>query len=430
MKEKIWKMKRRIKNMSAIIEDIGARQILNSRGELTIEVDIKTESGFGRASAPSGASRGKAEAIPYPVMGIKEAIKKICDIIAPELIGFPAYEQEEIDTILHEIDGTENFRNIGGNSVYAISLAVAEAAANTYGVPLFNYLGGQLASDLPYPLGNVLGGGKHAYGKVPDIQEFLVLPVGASSFLEAVDANIAVHKKLKNLLKKTDKCFTGGRGDEGAWAPNLTNEDAFEIVNKACNEISEEKGFECRFGIDLAASSLWDPKNQIYVYTRDEIHRDSGEQIEYVSDLIERYKLIYVEDPMQEDDFEGHKEIKSKEHDCLICGDDLLVTSVERLKQSIEMRAANAIIIKMNQVGTLTDTWKTTKLAKENGYVPVVSHRSGETTASHIAHLSVAFKCPIIKTGVIGGERIAKLNELIRIEEMLSQRACMSKLKI
>jgi len=416
--------------MSTLIEDVTARKIINSRGDATIEVDVITTEGFGRASAPSGASTGRAEVVPFPEGGVEEAVRKVEELIAQEIIGLYADEQEEIDRLLHELDGTENFKNIGGNTAFAVSLAVADAAADSYGLPLFQYLGGFLASDLPYPLGNVLGGGKHALGKVPDIQEFLVLPVGAESFSNAVEANVAVHKKLKSLLKKVDSTFTGGKGDEGAWAPNISNDEALEVVFTACKEVSEEIGFSCRVGVDFASSSLWDPKKRCYVYARDDLTRDTGEQLDYILGLIEKYNIVYVEDPFHEDDFESFKELTSKAHGCLICGDDLFVTNVKRLRQGIEYHAGNAIIIKMNQVGTFTDTLETTRLAKENGYVTVVSHRSGETSSSHISHLAVALNAPIIKTGVVGGERIAKLNELVRIEEIIGERARMAKLRI
>ena len=416
--------------MSTTIEEVKARQILNSRGNPTIEVDVYTIDGFGRASAPSGASTGRAEAVPFPKGGVKEAVKKVMETIAPEIVGLYADDQEEIDMILHEIDGTENFENIGGNTAYAVSLAVADAAADSYGLSLYQYLGGSMNSSLPYPLGNVIGGGKHAFGRATDIQEFLVLPVGASSFSAAVEANARIHRKLKEILGKMDSTFTGGKGDEGAWAPNISNDDALEALSKACSEVSEEMGFECRMGIDVAASSLWNPEKEVYVYERDGIERDTEEQIEYILSLIDRYNLIYVEDPLHEDDYEGFKELTSKAHGCLICGDDLFVTNAKRLEKGISMKSGNAIIIKMNQVGTLTDTWRTTRLAQENGYVPIVSHRSGETEAYHIAHLAVALSAPIIKTGVVGGERIAKLNELIRIEEELGDRARMATLKV
>lgn len=416
--------------MAAIIEDIRARKIFDSRGDATIEVEITTTEGYGIASAPSGASRGKAEVVAYPPGGVDEAIRKVEELIAPELIGMSADEQEEIDSLLHELDGTEDFRNIGGNTAYAISLAAADAAANSYGMPLFRYLGGYLAYQLPYPLGNVIGGGRHALGKAPDIQEFLVLPIGAKSFMAAAEANIRVHRKVRDILAKVDPNFTGGRGDEGAWAPAISNEKALEVLVKACEEVSNEVGFECRPGLDIASSTLWSPEKQKYVYANEGVERDSGEQLEYVLDVIKRYRLVYVEDPFHEDDFESFRELTSKVKGCLICGDDLFVTNEKRLAAGIRMGAGNAVIIKVNQVGTLTDALKTIRLANEHNYVPVISHRSGETTSFHIAHLAVGFGCPIIKTGVIGGERLAKINELIYIEELLEDRAVMAKIRI
>lgn len=414
--------------MSTVIEDVVARKIFNSRGEETLEVDVVTTAGFGRASAPAGASRGKAEVVPYPEGGVDQAMRRVKELVAPELIGLNADEQEEIDRLLHEIDGTRDFRNIGGNTAYAVSLAVAEAAATSYGIPLFQHLAGYFANELPYPLGNVLGGGKHAYGKAPDIQEFLVLPLKASSFSYAAKANVLIHRRVGSLLEKKDATFTGGRGWEGAWAPNIKNEDALEVVTVACKEVSKELEVECRVGLDMAASSLWNPKENCYVYARDGIKRDTGEQLDFVLCLIEKYNLVYVEDPLHEEDFEGFAELTKKVRDCLICGDDLFTTNRERLTYGIKVGAANAVIIKTNQVGTITDAWETTKTAKKTQYTPVASHRSGETTDESLAHLAVAFQCPIIKTGVVGGTRMAKINELIRIEEMLGKRAKMSTL--
>jgi enolase len=412
--------------MSSVIEDVMARKLFNSRGQETIEVDVITTDGFGRAGAPAGASRGKAEVVSYPEGGVDAAIKKLEELIAPELIGMDAEEQKEIDAILHEIDETENFGNVGGNTVFAISLATAEAAATSYDLHLFQYLSGYLANELPYPLGNVLGGGKHALGETTDIQEYLVIPFKAPSFAEASKANIMVHQKIGALLRKADKNFTGGRGDEGAWAPNIQNEEALKIVVKACEEVSEEQGIECRACLDVAASSFWKPKESVYVYSMEGKKRGSGEQLEFMLHLIEDYNLAYVEDPFDEDDYESFAELTKKVKNCLICGDDLFVTNRERLTQGIKMGAGNSLIIKTNQVGTLTDAWETTQLAKRAGYVPVMSHRSGETTDTHIAHLAVGFSCPVIKTGVLQGERVAKINELIRIEENLGNRAQMS----
>jgi len=388
---------------------------------------VLTVEGFGRASAPAGASRGKAEAVPYPEGGVDQAIRKVEEDIAPELVGMKAEEQETIDLLLHEIDGTEDFRNVGGNTACAISIATAEAAASSYGIPLFQHLAGSLATSLPYPLGNVLGGGKHTRGKATDIQEFLVLPLKAENFFDAAKANVKVHQRVGVLLEK-DPSFTGGRGDEGAWAPNIKDQEALDVVAEACEEVSQELGLECRVGLDVAASSLWKPEEKAYVYESECIKRNPGEQLEFVRSVIEDYDLAYVEDPFHEEDFEAFTELTKKAKNCLICGDDLFVTNKERLEKGVKARAGNAIIIKVNQVGTITDAWETVGLAKSAQYVPVVSHRSGETASTYLAHLAVAFHCPIIKSGVVGGERVTKISELLRIEETLGSRAKMSTL--
>jgi len=418
------------KKMSTVIEDIIARKVFNTRGEETIEVDVITNSGFGRASAPAGESRGKAEIIYYPQGGVDQALRKVEELVAPEIVGLNADFQEEIDRTLHEIDGSKDFRVIGGNTAFAISLANAEAAANSFGQLLFQYLGGHFACSLPYPLGNIISGGKHSHGKAPDIQEFLTLPYKVESFLESATANVQIHKRVGAVLKKKDKLFGGGRSEEGAWIANIGNTEALEILAKVCEEVGQQMGFECCLGIDVAASSLWNQKEEAYVYQREKKKRDSGEQLEFISELISKYNIVYVEDPLHEEDFEGFAELTKKAKDCLICGDDLFVTNSERLSRGIKMRSANAVIIKVNQVGTLMDAWETVELAKRYGYTPVVSHRSGDTCDWHIAHLAVAFQCPIIKTGVVEGTRIAKINELIRIEEFLGDRAKMAGLKI
>jgi enolase len=416
--------------MSTVIEDIIARKVFNTRGDETVEIDIVTNSGFGRVSAPAGESRGRAEVVYYPQGGVDQALKKVEDLIAPEVVGLNADFQEEIDRTLHEIDGSKDFRVIGGNTAFAISLANAEAAANSLGLLLFQYLGGHVAHELPYPLGNAISGGKHTRGKSPDIQEFLALPYEAESFLESANANVQIHSRISAFLRKKDKLFNGGRSDEGAWVANISDLDAFETLAQACKEVGDELGFACGLGIDVAASSLWSEKEHAYVYQREGKKRDLGEQLEFVLQLIRKYHLIYVEDPLQEEDFEGFAEITKKAKNCLICGDDLFVTNNERLSRGIRVHSANAVIIKVNQVGTLTDAWETIELAKKNKYVPVMAHRSGDTCDWHIAHLAVALQCPIIKTGIVEGTRIAKVNELIRIEEFLGDRAKMADLQI
>jgi enolase len=415
--------------MSAIIEDLIARKVFNSRGEETIEVDIVTASGFGRASAPAGKSRGKSEVAYYPQGGVDQAVNKVEDLVAPEIVGLNADFQEEIDKTLHEIDGSKDFRIIGGNSAFAISLANAEAAANSCGSLLFQHLGGTIADELPYPLGNAISGGQHTHGKSPDIQEFLVLPQGAECFVEAATANVRVHRRLGDELRKKDKLFNDGKSDEGAWVANVGNSEALEILAHVCDEVSSELGFECALGVDVAASSLWNGKQKKYSYEREKTKRDSGEQLDFILGLINKYHLAYVEDPFHEEDFKSFQELTKKAKNCLICGDDLFTTNDERLSRGIKTQAANAIIIKVNQVGTLTDALETVEMARRNSYVPIMAHRSGDSCDWHIAHLAVAFKCPIIKTGIVEGARIAKINELIRIEEFLGDRARMANFK-
>ncbi|MEE0900917.1 MAG: phosphopyruvate hydratase [Methanobrevibacter sp.] len=407
--------------MDSVIEDVQVRKILDSRGNPTIEVDVITWNGFGRAAAPSGASTGSREVVSFPEGGVDVVVREMEEFIASELIGMDAEDLTTIDEVLKEIDGTDNFSAIGGNTTVAISMAVAKAAAKSYNMPLYKYIGGNLVNELPFPLGNMMNGGAHAGINAPDIQEFLVVPVGATSVADAIFANASVHKRLKELIQTKDSNFTGGKGDEGGWVPNITNDAALEIQAKACEEVGDELGIEIRPSLDMAASELWNASEQKYVYAQDGVKRDTGDQIDFVKDIIDTYKMFYVEDPFDESDFEGFSQLTSKVGDkCLICGDDLFVTNKELLAKGIEMNAANAIIIKPNQIGSLSETYATVKLAKENNIVPVVSHRSGETTDETIAHLAVGFAAPLIKTGAIGGERIAKLNELIRIEEELS----------
>ena len=407
--------------MDSVIEDVRVRKILDSRGNPTVEVDIITWNGFGRAAAPSGASTGSREVVSFPEGGVSQVITEVEDLISSELIGMAAEDIEDIDDVLKEIDGTDNLSAIGGNTTVAVSMAAAKAAAMSYNLPLYNFLGGNFTKEIPYPLGNMMNGGAHAGPNAPDIQEFLVVPVGACDITEAVFANVEVHKRLKELISKKDPSFTGGKGDEGGWIPNITNDQALEIQAQACEEVGDELGFIIKPGLDMASSEFWSEEEGKYVYGQDGLKRDSGDQVDYVKDLIDTYHMFYVEDPFDERDFEGFAELTSKVGSkCRICGDDLFVTNSELLAKGIEMNAANAIIIKPNQIGTLTDTYETVRLAKENGVMPVVSHRSGETCDETIAHLAIAFGAPMIKTGAIGGERIAKLNELIRIEEELN----------
>ncbi len=403
-----------------IIEDIIGRKIFDSRGNPTIEVEVYLDDGFGRAAAPAGASTGTYEAV---AISVEDAISKLENEVVELLVGEDAEDQENVDLLLHDVDGTENFSNIGGNTSVAVSMAVAKAASNAlfkcgdYTVEpperyLYRYLGNAFPR-MPYPLGNVLGGGAHAPGAT-DIQEFLVSSVGAGTIDEAVYGNTLVHKRVKKIL--TEAGIVCGKGDEGGWAPQIKDSKAFEVVSQAVKEVSGELGFEVRFGLDVAASELWDEKQQAYVYK--DAKRTTAQQIEYIAGLVDEHGLFYVEDPLHENDFDGFAELTEAVGDrCIVCGDDLFVTNVRRIQDGIEKFSANAVLIKPNQIGTVTDTYNAITLAKRYGYKAVMSHRSGETTDNTIAHLAVAFGCELLKTGVVGGERIAKLNELIRIGE-------------
>ena len=395
-----------------LVSEVALRRVLDSRGNPTVEADVRTESGgFGRAKAPSGASTGEHEAIELPV---SEAIASAREQAVPRLVGeVYAGDQRAVDAALRGADGTDDFSEIGANSAVAISMAAAKAAADVLGAPLFQHLGGTFRGDaLPTPLGNVVGGGEHA-ADATDIQEFLVAPVGAPAVEDAVFANAAVHAAVADLL--SERGHACGKGDEGAWAPSIDDSEAFEVVDEATDLVEDEVGFEIRFGLDMAGAELYDADEGAYVYS--DGTRTTDEQIEYVAELIEEYDLVYVEDPLDEEDFEGFARLTDRVDDALICGDDLFVTNVERLRRGIEQGAGNSILIKPNQIGTLSDTVDAIELAVANGYEPVVSHRSGETEDATIAHVATATAAPFIKTGAVGGERTAKLNELIRIEQ-------------
>lgn len=391
-----------------IIEDIILRRILDSRGNPTVEADVRTSSGLGRAAAPAGASTGTHEVQAWPEGGVTAAIELARQDVVPQLLGLSAEEQAQVDALLHEVDGTSNFSRIGGNLAVAISLATARAAAASQGVPLYRYVAGMGPYGLPAPMGNVLGGGAHAVGGT-DIQEFLVTSFD-DDVSRAIEANAAVHRAVGAALCERFPDTALGRGDEGAWIAPLENVAALELVVEAVQKVAGETGVDIRPGLDLAASEFY--RDGKYVYKDRSLTPE--EQVDFVVSLIEDYGLHSVEDPLDQEDFESWAALTAKT-DALVIGDDLYVTNVERLEKGLEMGATNAILIKPNQVGTLTDTLDTVSLAREAGLATVISHRSGETTDDAIAHLGVAFGCHAIKTGTVGGERIAKLNELVRI---------------
>jgi len=397
-----------------LITDITLRRILDSRGNATVEAEVTTEDGgFGRGAAPSGASTGEHEALELPA---EEAIEKAEAEAVPALVGeVDATDQRAVDNTLHEVDGTDDFSGIGANSAVAISMAAAKAGADELGLPLFQHLGGTFRGDqFPTPLGNVVGGGEHAE-EATNIQEFLSAPVGAPSVTEAVFANAQVHARIGELLE--EKGVPANKGDEGAWAPPIGDDEAFEIVDQATTEVSDELGFEISFGLDMAAAEMYDGEEYVY---EGEDNRSTAEQIDYVAEMVDEYEMAYVEDPLDENDFEAFADLTDRVGDqTLICGDDLYVTNVDRLQDGIEAGSSNSILIKPNQIGTLSDAVDAIELGAENGIVSAVSHRSGETEDTTIAHLAVGTAAPYIKTGTVAGERTAKLNELIRIEEQV-----------
>jgi enolase len=396
------------------IEAAEIRKILDSRGDPTVEVDILADGSRGRAAAPSGASTGAHEVRAFPEGGVDAAIARFHEDVEPRLIGLEVTAQKEVDGLLQQIDGTPDFSRIGGNVAVAVSLAVAKAAANSFGLPLYRYVGGAFAHRLPYPMGNVIGGGRHAIGGTT-IQEFLAVAQGPT-VAASVFANARVHRVVRDILRERQPSGPLGRGDEGAWVAAIGDEDALAILAEACRVVSHEVGFDIAPALDLAASEFY--ASGKYRYRDRALSPD--EQIDFVAGLVERFGLFSVEDPLDEEDFAGYARLTERVGGrCHVIGDDLFATNVERLQKGIGVRAANAILIKPNQIGTLSGAKAAVDLAHRHGYATVMSHRSGETTDETIAHLAVAFGCLGIKTGAVGGERIAKLNELIRIEEGL-----------
>ena len=419
--------------MSLII-DVHARQILDSRGNPTIEVDVITENGIiGRAAVPSGASTGVHEAVElrdgdksvYLGKGVLKAVANVNDKIASELIGTDVFEQNSIDSLLIELDGTENKGNLGANAILGVSLAVAKAAAQESRQPLYRYIGGVNANTLPIPMMNIINGGSHSDAPIA-FQEFMIMPVGASSFSEALRWGTEVFHTLKKILH--DRGLSTAVGDEGGFAPKFEGtEDGVETILQAIEKAGYKAGKDIYLAFDCAASEFY--KDGKYDYTKFEgdkgAIRTSAEQVEYLTQLTEKYPIISVEDGMAEDDWDGWKlltdRIGSKVQ---LVGDDLFVTNVKRLQQGIDTNTANSILVKVNQIGSLTETINAVSLAHNNGYTSVMSHRSGETEDYTIADLAVALNCGQIKTGSASrSDRIAKYNQLLRIEEELGSNA-------
>jgi len=397
------------------IERARIRKILDSRGNPTVEVEVVAGAALATAAAPSGASTGSHEVTAFPPGGIDAAIRTFAESVAPRLVGLDPADGRHIDGLLHQIDSSPKFSKVGGNVAVAVSIACARAAAKSRGLPLYRFLAGDRTPGIPFPMGNVIGGGRHAIGGTT-IQEFLSVARGptasASSF-----ANAEVHGEVRDRL--TSRLGDGalGRGDEGAWVAQIPDETALEIVTEACVAVSKARGFPVRPALDFASSEFF--RGGEYRYRGGAL--TPREQIDYVEDLVDRFALFSVEDPLEQEDYGAWADLTARIGGrCMVVGDDIFATNASRLERGIGLGAANAILIKPNQVGTLTDTEATVDLARRSGYHTVMSHRSGETGDDAIAHLAVAFGCVAIKTGAVGGERVAKLNELIRIEEQLA----------
>ena len=414
----------------AVITDVYAREIMDSRGNPTVEVEVYLEDGtIGRAAVPSGASTGQFEAVElrdsdsprYLGKGVLQAVANVNDIIGPAILGFDASEQVAIDRIMIELDGTSNKAKLGANAILGVSMAVARAAAESYDLPLFQYLGGTNAKELPVPMMNILNGGAHADNNV-DIQEFMIMPIGATSFMEALRYCAEVYHTLKSVLKA--KGLATGVGDEGGFAPNLgSNEEALQVITEAIEKAGLVVGKDIVFAIDAASSEFY--KDGKYHLAGEGKVKTAAEMVEYYAELCEKYPIYSIEDGLAEEDWEGWKLLTDRLGKTVqLVGDDLFVTNTERLSRGIKEDIANAILIKVNQIGTLTETFDAIEMAKRAGYTAVISHRSGETEDSTIADIAVAVNAGQIKTGAPArSERVAKYNQLLRIEDMLAETA-------
>lgn len=425
--------------MSYII-DVHARQILDSRGNPTVEVDVLTDDGaLGRAAVPSGASTGIHEAVElrdndkkkYVGKGVLKAVKNVNTAIADAIVGLDVSEQAAIDQIMIDLDGTPNKAKLGANAILAVSMAVAKAAADEASLPLYRYIGGTNAKTLPIPMMNIVNGGAHADNKI-DFQEFMIMPVGAPTFSEGLRWGVEIFHTLKTVLKK--KGYSTNVGDEGGFAPNIqSNEEAIETVLESIHAAGYKTGSQIVIAMDAANSELWDAKKKKYVF-----HKSSGkvmssdELVKFWEKWVKQYPIVSIEDGMAEDDWNGWKALtQAVGSKCQLVGDDLFVTNVDRIQQGVDKHIANGLLVKVNQIGTITETINAVTLAQHNGYNTIMSHRSGETEDTTISDLAVALNCGQIKTGSASRtDRMAKYNQLIRIEEMLGETAIYPKGKI
>lgn len=399
------------------ITDIKGRIIFNSRGSKSIEVDVVSNDKFiGRACAPSGASVGKYEAVSFKENSPEKSLEELNNNLS-KFIGIESQDPKSIYDALKIIDGSENYKKIGGSIAYAVSVASLESASKALEMPLFRLINDSGDYKFPFPLGNIIGGGSHAGPGTPDIQEYLVCPIGAKSIMEALEMNFKVHHETRKILETKDRKFTYGRGDEGAWAPNINNDEAIEILERAIENCGYRIRKEVALGLDFASSSLWNDKNNVYEYTRQGLTRSKQDQIDFVNSLISNYQLIYAEDPVNEEDFEGMSTISRKNPKCLVTGDDMLVTNKDRVKELLNFGSCTGAILKINQAGSVYDALEFAKECNRNTIKIITSHRSGESVDSHIADVAIATSSKMLKTGVLGGERVSKLNQLIRLNE-------------
>ncbi|MDD5225372.1 MAG: phosphopyruvate hydratase [bacterium] len=415
--------------MSVIVE-VRAREILDSRGTPTVEVEITTDDGYqGRAAVPSGASTGEFEALElrdgmagrYLGKGVRRAVENVIELIAPEIIGMEVTAQAALDRRLISLDGTENKSRLGANAILGVSLAAARTAAEACGLPLYRYLGGTGAVLLPVPMLNVINGGRHADNNL-DIQEFMILPSGAVNFTEAIRVAAEIFHSLRAVLKS--KGLATGVGDEGGFAPNLkSNAEAIELILAAIEKAGYEPGMDAQIALDCAASEFYDGDRKVYALKGEDREYDAAGLVDYYERWLEKYPIISIEDGLAEDDWDGWRLLTGRLGKRIqIVGDDIFVTNVERIRKGIELKVANSVLIKLNQIGSLTETMDAISLAQRSGYTSVISHRSGETEDPFIADLAVASNAGLIKTGSVSrSERIAKFNQLIRIEEELGE---------
>ncbi|MGC9191236.1 MAG: phosphopyruvate hydratase [Conexivisphaera sp.] len=402
--------------MSAPISEVRLRPAFTGRGDETVEAVVSVGPHRGRATAPAGASAGRHEAVHLPPGGAAEALR---NFDASRLLGVDASDPRAVTGALRSMDATPNYSRIGGATAYAVSVAALEAASAHLGKPMYELIGLYTEPRLPLPLGNVLGGGKHAGGGAPDVQEFLVFPLDPATPLDAIRVNLRVHALVRKGIERRDPTFPAGKGDEGAWAPRMNTLEALDVVSQAAAEASDELGVRVALGMDVAASSLWSPSDRAYVYSREGRRLSPEEQISFMEELADKYGLRYLEDPLHEDDFEGFSEITrwARGRGVLVVGDDLLVTSASRLERAAGMGAAAGAILKVNQAGSLGEAMEFARACRSRGYSIIASHRSGDTWDSHLAHVAVGTGAIMMKSGVVGGERMAKHMEILRIAE-------------